>query len=122
VAIRRACAVAVLAIGWLWPAAVAVDLCLHLASDHGDAVQVENAAAVVVHGHAHAHGVAAHGHDATLTASRQGARPPGTHGVALAGGGGVAAGQPTALLRLAAASPPRGSPPPLHLLHCAFLS
>ena len=111
-----------LAIGWLWPAAVAVDLCLHLASDHGDAVQVENAVGVVVHGHAHVHGVAAHGHDATLTASRQVARPAGTLDVALAGGGGAAAGQPTALVRLDAASPPRGSPPPLHLLHCVFLS
>jgi hypothetical protein len=121
-AIRRACAVAVLAIGWLWPAAVAVDLCLHLASDHADAEQVEHAAVVVVHGHAHVHGVAAHGHDATLTASRQGARPAGSHDVALAGGGDGAAGQPRALLRRDVASPSRGSPPPLHLLHCAFLS
>ena len=118
---RRAFAVATLVVGWVWPTAAAVDVCLHLAAEHALDARVENAAMLVLHGHTHVHGVAPHEHDLAVGAAAPVVRP---HAAPLGLPPGNLSGdqrRPTHASWWSLSASSRGSPEPLHVLHCSFL-
>lgn len=105
----------------MWPGAVAVDVCLHLATEHATPERVAAGAMLVLHGHEHAHGVAPHDHNLAVGAPAPTAPPPAWSARAI---DDSAAAHEGFLTAVGAGSdvPARASPPPLHLWLCTFLT
>jgi hypothetical protein len=124
--LRLLSAIAVLALGWVLPAAAGVAIGAHVAEAHGEvdhhAVELPDAVEALVHGHFHDQGTPDHDHESigTSLAARAGrddgpapadltALPRGRSSTALPG---------STLPRLAPADEASRA---LHLLHCALL-